>query len=233
MLHEAEKEEQKEKRMRKTDAEVKRKIIKIAKRMDEKGLVNAVEGNISIKKDGLVYITPTAQSKAWLTEEMIAVLDEEGRQIDGSMKYSTEAPMHLATYKKRQGGGIGSVIHCHPTFLTAHAICRKPLGCAFYPEHVVVYGTIPVAPYGQPGTDAIHEGIGNLLDESDIVLLSNHGVLAVGESIEQALATVEAAEHTAMIFAACKLVGEPVDITGEDYENLLRMRAERVKLLYK
>ncbi len=219
--------------MTKTDIEIKKRMIRVARRMDEKGLVNAYEGNLSVKDNGLIYITPACQSKAWLTEEMIAVLDGDGKQIEGTLPYSSEAPMHIAAYGKRKKGNIHSVIHCHPTFLTGYAICRKPLECAFYPEHVVIFGKIPVAPYGQPGTDAIHEGIGDLFEESDIVLLANHGVLAVGETIEAALATVEAAEHSAMIYSACRSIGEPVDITGEEYEKLLQMRAGRVEKLYK
>jgi len=200
------------------DQSIKERIVKVAHRMDEKGLVNAYEGNISVRSDGLLYITPSGQNKAWLTTE----------QIDGTLKYSSELPMHIAAYDKRKAGGIGGVIHCHATYLTAYAVCRKPLECRYYPEHVIAFDKIPVAPYGTPGTDEIHEGIGDLFETSDIVLLANHGILAVGPTVEDALATVEAAEHSAQLYATCKMVGSPVDITGGQYETLVRMHAERV-----
>lgn len=214
-----------------TDSEIKSRIIRVAKRMDEKGFVNAVEGNISIKKDGLLYITPTGCSKAWLTEDMIAVVDENGNQIEG-LPPSSELAMHVATYAKRAEGSIGGVIHCHPTYLTCYAICRKPVECSFYAEHGVVFGTIPVAPYGTPGTDEIHAGVGSLFGQSDIVLLANHGVLAVGQTLEDALAAVEAAEHSAVIYTACKSVGEPVCLTDAELEQLQRIREERRRKKY-
>ena len=215
--------------MAKIDQSIKERIVKVAHRMDEKGLVNAYEGNISVKKDGLLYITPSGQNKAWLTPEKIAVVDLETReQIDGELKYSSELPMHIAAYNKRKRDNVGGVIHCHATYLTSYAVCRKSLECKYYPEHVIAFDKIPVAPYGTPGTDEIHEGIGDLFDESNIVLLANHGLLAVGETLEDALATVEAAEHSAQLYATCKMIGEPVDITGKQYEVLVKMHEDRV-----
>jgi Ribulose-5-phosphate 4-epimerase and related epimerases and aldolases len=199
--------------------------------MDEKGFVNAVEGNISVFKDGLLYITPTGRSKAWLKEDMISVVDGQGNLIEG-MPPSSEISMHMGAYTKRRDGSIGGVIHCHPTYLTCYAICRKPVECRSYAEHEGVFGTIPVAPYGTPGTDEIHAGIGTLFEQSDIVLLANHGVLAVGRSVEDALATVEAAEHSAQIYAACKLVGEPVSLTEDELELLQSIREERRRKKY-
>jgi len=219
--------------MAKISKEVKQNILRVAKRMDEKGLVNAYEGNISVKKDGLLYITPSGQNKAWLTEEMIAVIDENGKQIDGTFKYSSELPMHIAAYGKRKKGNINAVIHCHSTHLTCYAICRKSLECTYYPEHVMAFDKIPVAPYGQPGTDAIHEGIGDLFEYGDIVLLANHGVLAVGETLEDALATVEAAEHSAQIYSVCQNIGDPVNIVGEELEKLKEWHQDRVNQRYR
>lgn len=61
------------------DREFASRVLAVAKRLDEKNLVNAYEGNISAKKDGIVYITPTGKNKALLTEDMIAVIDADGK----------------------------------------------------------------------------------------------------------------------------------------------------------
>ena len=63
--------------------EVMKEVLFVAKRMDEKGLVNSFAGNISAKKDGKIYITPTGKNKALLNAEKIAVLDEKGKRILG------------------------------------------------------------------------------------------------------------------------------------------------------
>ena len=165
---------------------IKQEIIAVAKRMDEKNLVNAFEGNISIKKDGLIYITPSGKSKADLTEEMIAVVDEDGVQTEGIFKPSSEIKLHQAIY--RFAPETGGVVHAHPTALTAFAMCAKPF---YFPEHAeftMDHKVAEVIPYGRPGTDDIYKGIDKLLAKGrKIMLLANHGVVTVGCDVREAL----------------------------------------------
>lgn len=58
--------------------EVVNQVLAVAKRMDDKGLVNSFAGNISAKVDGKIYITPTGQNKGLLTPEKIAVVNQDG-----------------------------------------------------------------------------------------------------------------------------------------------------------
>lgn len=62
------------------NADAVRELITAAKHLDQKGIVNAIEGNISLRRDGLIYVTPSGKNKAFLTEDMIAVVDENGKQ---------------------------------------------------------------------------------------------------------------------------------------------------------
>ena len=77
-----------------TDKDAIREILLVAKRLDEKQLLNAVEGNISIKRGGLIYVTPSARNKAFLTEEMIAVTDLDGNQVGGTLKATSAHTAH-------------------------------------------------------------------------------------------------------------------------------------------
>ena len=72
-------------------------VLFVAKRMDQKNLVNSFAGNISAKVDGKIYITPTGQNKGMLTQEKIAVVDENGQRIWG-MKETSEIIMHRMAY---------------------------------------------------------------------------------------------------------------------------------------
>lgn len=199
------------------DREVVKQVLAVAKRLDEKNLVNAFEGNISAKKDGIVYITPTGKNKALLTEEMIAVIDEKGAQIGGNCKPTSELPMHLETYQIRKD--ISGVVHCHPTFLTAHAICNKPVETMGYPEMMANFKIFEVAPYGRPGTEKILEGAIPIFRHSDVVLLGNHGVLAVGKTVEDAMNKVEAAEAITKALYYAQVLGKPMDLSKEECEH--------------
>jgi len=183
-------------------------ILESARMMEEKELMNAFEGNISVKKDGLLYITPTGKSKALLKPSDIAVLDEEGNQIAGDSKPSSEFPMHSGVYKIREG--IGSVAHCHSPYLTAYALCHKELTCDCYPEFLAHFKEIKVAPYGAPGTNAIFEGAKEILKDHYVVLLANHGVLAIGSTALKACNRLDAAEAVARIMAIARSIGTTV-----------------------
>ena len=196
-----------------------REVLLVARRLDEKKLLNAVEGNISLKRNGLIYVTPSAMNKAFLTEEMIAVTDEDGNQIGGNYKATSELRLHVLTYRMRED--IGGIVHAHPPYLTAHAVCGKPVETRAYPEMMFKYGSFQVAPYGRPGTDDIVRGLKPLLKKSDVALLENHGAIAVGPDALEAMNNMEAAEAIAKVLTIAKLVGTEKDLPEKECSHLM------------
>lgn len=191
-----------------------REVMSVAKRLDEKNLVNTFEGNISARQGEQIYITPTTRNKALLTEEMIAVIDAEGNQIGGNCKPTSELPMHMMTYRLREN--IGGVVHCHPTFMTAYAICNIPITTDAYPEMMGNFDTFEIVPYGRPGTEEILHGAEKIFAHADVVLLGNHGVLAVGETVTDAMNKVEAAEAITKTLFFANMLGKQVPLPEED-----------------
>lgn len=174
-------------------------ILMVAKRMDGKGLVNSFSGNISEKKDGKIYITPTGQNKALLTPEKIAVIDEDGKRIWG-MKETSEIIMHSMAYEICEANGwrTGGVVHAHSNVMTAFSMAGMSVETEAFPEMLANFHKIPCVPYGEPGTKYILTMAEPYLAKGyRIVLLGNHGCLAVGETVEEAMNIVEAAEALA------------------------------------
>ena len=182
-------------------------VIRVSKRLDGKGLVNAFEGNISVLKDGLIYITPSGKSKETLTPDKICVVDEDGNQLSGVFKPSSEIKMHQAVYKMRDD--IGGIVHAHPAFLTAYAMCGIPIRSRFHAELIMDHKSIEIAEYGRPGTDDIYKGVKPILDPGrDLLLLANHGVLSVGIDVYAALNKLESVENAAKIITIAKIIGD-------------------------
>ena len=202
-----------------------RAVLAVGKRLDEKGILNAVEGNISVRSGDLVYITPSGQNKAFLTEDMIAILDMEGNQVGGCCKASSEYKLHLHAYKARPD--VCGVIHAHPTYLTAHALCGKPVRSDAYPELIVVYGSIEVAAYGRPGTDDICKEVAPLLQKEDVILLENHGALSVGKTVFEAMNALEAAEASARVLTVASQVGNIKSLSSQECKALWKIHQER------
>lgn len=204
---------------RNIDIGVIREIIRVSKKMEEAQLVNTFEGNLSVKKEGLIYITPARTRKSALTEDIIVVMDEEGQQISGTKKASSELCMHVAAYKVRDD--IQAVIHCHPMYLTAHAMCHVPLNYQCHPELLFHFKDIPVAPYGRPGTDEILDQAKPYLKDRNVVLLGNHGVLSVASTLELAFSRIESAEKFAKIMSITRTIGPTVDIPESEIIRIL------------
>ena len=174
-------------------------VLFVAKRMDEKGLVNSFAGNISAKKDGKIYITPTGQNKALLTPEKLSVIDENGKRIWG-MKETSEIIMHTMAYEicERNGWDVAGVVHSHSKVLTAFSMAMKSVETQALPEMMGNFHYIPCVPYGAPGTKYILTmAEPYLADGYRIVILGNHGSLAVGKTVEDAMNVVEASEAIA------------------------------------
>ena len=123
-------------------------VAQFSKIAEEKGLVNSLEGNLSVidRSSGNIYITPSHKMKSLLTEEMICVVNSEGEQIGGKGKKSSEFFLHEAAYKARPD--IGAVFHCHSPYLTAYALAYRDFDT---PEDTFlhqIFDTIQCLPFG-------------------------------------------------------------------------------------
>ncbi|MBE6599820.1 MAG: class II aldolase/adducin family protein [Ruminococcaceae bacterium] len=210
----------------KFDKQAIRDVLTVAKRLDVKGVLSAYEGNISVLKDGLVYITPSGKNKAFLTEKDIAILDMNGNQVGGRYPASSEYKLHLHAYQVRPD--VFGVVHAHPGYLTAFALCGKPVECDAYPEILAVYNKIEVAAYGRPGTDDIYAGVAPILEKENIFLLENHGAVTVGSTVFEAMNLIETAESSARIVALANQIGTPKYLPQEELNDLYAIHEKRM-----
>lgn len=188
-------------------SEMKRQLVEVARLMYNKNMVNTFEGNISVIEDDKIYITPSKVCKGLLTEEMVPVCDRNGSLLEGTYKPSSEIKLHLPVYRGRED--VRSVVHAHSPYATAFAIANKPIESKAYPELIVLFGKIPLAAYGTPSTDEIYADVRNYIKDYDVILLANHGIMALGKDPFDAFFKLEAAESIAKaIFLAQQLGGE-------------------------
>ena len=199
-----------------------KEVVTIAKRLDDKNLVNAYEGNVSVQRGGYTYITPSGKIKGFLEDDSICVLDEAGKQVAGKFAPSSELKMHAAIYKMRDN--IGGIVHAHPPYLTAYAMCSQPFCNKAHAELLWDHKTAEIVPYGRPGSEEIFAGMKPLLDMGrNVVLLANHGVIAVGETVFEALNRIESVENAAKITVIAKMVGKLDELPEDEVQALLDM----------
>lgn len=201
--------------------ELKKEVVYYAHLMDEKGLVNSLEGNLSVydREAGELYITPSGMRKRFLDTDMIAVV-KDGQQVGGSVKRSSEYLLHEAALKARPD--CNAVAHIHAPYLTAYAYCGQSIKLRCSTTFGLVFGDeIPCLPYGEAGTVHISDGIEEAIKDHDLILLGNHGVVSVGKTLEDACKIIEAAEEVLKIYQITKSIGPVQDIEDEKWESLL------------
>lgn len=197
-------------------ADVRSAIVRACRRLDAKGLVAGAEGNVSARVGaGAVLVTPAGAIKAWIgPADLVRIRLSDGKAT-GNGRPSSELPMHLAIYAARPD--VAAVVHAHPPAATGFAVARRTLRGRALAELVGVVGPVPLVAYHDPGTPALGAAVASALSGRGSVrpnacLLANHGVVAVGRSVEQALSRIESLEQAARILATAHILGGVTEI---------------------
>jgi L-fuculose-phosphate aldolase len=201
--------------------DARRRVLAVAQAMFREGLVRGTAGNVSARTgDGeLVVITPTGMAYDRLAEEDLVVVDLAGRPVAGTRRPSSELPMHTRVY--RDHPGVGGIVHTHSPCATAFAVARQPIPAAHYLIALVGDG-VPVVPYVTYGTEQLGAAAAAGLAGRRAVLLANHGVLAVGGSVEEALRNAMVVEFVAEVCLRAHVLGGPRALSGEDLASARR-----------
>ncbi len=178
-------------------------------------------GNLSIRIDNdKMLITPSGFEKDILKTSDLLLLNLNGELIRGRWKPSIETPMHIRIYRARND--VNAIIHTHSHFATVFAVSGESIPPITVEFAAVVGHEVPVTRYVRAGTEEAAEEIVNTLDSGRAVLLKNHGVVAVGESIEEAYHVALLVEEEAKTYYLLKLL-------GKQFEKLSR---EEVRVLH-
>lgn len=196
-------------------------MVEVGRRLYARGLIGGAEGNVSVRRGDVLYVTPAGVCKGFLTPDMIVRTDLEGRPL-GAQRASTETLMHVAVYKRRPDAR--AVVHAHPPTATAFAVAGIPFDRPLIAEAVVALGPVPLIPYGQPSTAELAENVGSAICGAHAVLMANHGALAVGDSLFRAWERMETLEQLARVTLFTHLLGQARPLPERAVDDLLAQR---------
>ena len=196
----------------------------IGRRVWQQGWAAANDGNFSVKiVEDLFMTTPTGVSKGFLKPDMMILVDGRGKKLEESKwNPSSELPLHLRCYSERED--IGAVCHAHPPIATAYAVANRALNKYYMPESIIAIGPVPLAPYACPSTGEVPESVAPLLQKHDVLLLANHGALAVGADLQTAYFRMETLEYYAKLCMNVELIGGGKELPRERLEELMELR---------
>ena len=182
----------------------------------EKDLLVSAGGNLSIRYDGGMMITPSGRNKGSLTPDDMVKMTMDGKVI-GKGKPSIEYKFHLLMYERNEK--TNAVVHCHPIYCTALAVKSEKVRTDLTPEGVILLGDVPLVPYRTPGSDELVREIGKVAG-SKAAILENHGAVTQGRTMEEACNRMEELEFQAHLQL---VVGNVDGLPDEEISKLKRM----------
>jgi len=195
-------------------------IVVFGKRMLVRGLVTGTGGNLSVRSGRRVALSPSGVEYEAMKPEDVAVVDMEGRILEGRMKPTSEMSLHLALYHARPD--ITAVVHTHSPYACVMACLRREIP-PFHYLVALVGRKIPVAPYACFGTPELARYAAEAMGEGKAALLANHGMVSVGGSLTEAFRVAETAEFLAMVYSRVLSLGEPGILTNEEVDQVLEV----------
>jgi len=206
---------------------VKLEVVEACRQLVAKGLVAGANGNVSCRCDQAVVITPSRIPYSRLEPQDVVVIDFEADLLEGELPPSSETLAHLAIYRARPD--VGAVIHTHSVFASALAVAGLEIPPIVDEQVVALGGGVPVAAYAPAGSQELAEAAGEALGKGNAVLLRNHGAIAAGRDLAEAVAHAELVERLAQIYIMARLLGRaeplPPSIVAME-QALFRMQRE-------
>lgn len=199
--------------------------LKAAKLLYSRFLVNAYEGNVSVRLGDTILVTPSAVCKEELEEDDLVEVDIASGAIiraGKGRKPSSELKLHLCCYRNR--GDAQAVAHAHPPYATSFALRCEPIETRGYPELMLHYGRVPVCRYGRASTEAVNADVPAVLQEYDAFLLANHGLAAVAATALDAAYKLEGIETIAKVLHLARERGGECPLGDADVAEIERLR---------
>lgn len=172
-----------------------RHLVATARRTVAEGLVVGTSGNVSLRVENTVLVTPSGVAYDRLGEDDLVAVDLDGRQTAGRLTPTSELPMHLAVYRHTDAV---AVVHTHAVHATAVSTLVDEVPSIHYMA-AVLGGPVRVAKYATYGSPELAEYALEALRERTGCLLRNHGTLVYGSGLDQAY------DHTAQLEWMCRV----------------------------
>ncbi|MGF7185143.1 L-fuculose-phosphate aldolase [Desulfitispora alkaliphila] len=198
---------------------IRSEIVGTGRKLVDLGLVVATWGNISARCQNNIIITPSGTDYFTIEEQELVTLANNGQQIAGQLKPSSEWKVHWNIYISRSD--VNAIVHTHSIFATTCSTLGEEIPPLVEDIAMLIGGGIRVAEYRLAGTDQLAEVTAAALGDRNGVLLANHGAVGVGANLREALYACMLIEKAAQIYLTAKQVGEP-NIIPEEHVRKLR-----------
>lgn len=179
-----------------------------------RALTHGRTGNLSVRSGAGFLITPSGIPNESLQPDQVVFMALEGSCPGEQLKPSSEWRFHRDLYLQRYD--IGAIIHTHSTYATVLACLRKPIPAFHYMVADAGGEDIRCAEYATFGTQALSDNIITAMQDRKACLMANHGMLAVGDDLAEALERAQLVEELAKQYVLALQTGDPVILSSQE-----------------
>ncbi len=189
-----------------SDMEGRELVVNAYQKLVDSGLGGGASGNVSQRIGRGMLITPTGIEAGQLQASQVVAMSLQGDRVMSPLLPSSEWYMHAAIYRDRPE--VQAVVHCHSRYATILACARRAIPALHYMIAITGSNEIPVASYATFGTEALGAAAVVALKSKLACLLANHGQMALGCSLDQALkVAMEVEELSALHWGSLAIGG--------------------------
>lgn len=187
------------------------------------GLVIGTAGNVSARHGDLIAVTPTGSDLGKVTAEMVTVIDLHGKVVDGDLAPTSEVPLHTGIYAATNALAVA---HAHAMASTALSCCFDELPAVHY-SCLVLGGSPRTAPYATFGSQQLADNVIQALSGRNAAMMQNHGSVAYGSTMDQAVERLELLEWLAELYWRASSLGTPHLLTDQDFADIFESARQR------
>ena len=189
-----------------------RDVVETCLFMQSNGLIVGTAGNVSIRVDDKVAISPSGVPYETMTAEDVVVFSMDGERVDGVLEPSSELPLHLSVYRETAAKAI---THNHAPASTALGLVVDEIPPSHY-YSAMLGGIIRVAPYAEFGTDELARNVTDALKDRSGALMKNHGAITVGPTVKKAAGLLPILEYVCEIHLRAMATGAPIALLSPE-----------------
>ena len=199
------------------DQSLRHQVVTVARRMNGTGLNQGTSGNLSVRIEGGLLVTPSSLPYEQMDAADLVALDLSGQPLlERQRRPSSEWRLHADVLRGRPEAM--AVLHCHPIHATALACHDRGIPAFHYMVAVAGGDEIRCAPYATFGTKELSDNVVNALGQRTACLLARHGMVTLGKDLESALRVAVEVETLARMYLQALQVGEPPLLSAEQMQ---------------
>ncbi|MFJ7970175.1 class II aldolase/adducin family protein [Psychrobacillus sp. NPDC096389] len=200
-------------------------LTKYAHKLVDQGLVVGAGGNLSMRDQDHMYISPSGFDLKEIEPHQWVKVNIATGEVEGTLRPSSEVLMHLECFRKNDA--ILAVLHAHPTYSVGVSSAGKDIPPLF-PDFPAMVKSVGYIDYIIPTTHLLAEKVAELVT-NDVIIMRNHGVLTLGKTMKEAFFFMQLTEESAKVYTISSIFGGPRILTNEECDDLRNLSAERYR----